>query len=199
MDQSFQLLRRRVPITLPARVRASVNLTLLMVFGALGLGFFSAYVIVEGQWYLAVGLILAIPGLVLLHNYPVAGRAIWRLAVTVISTVWGWMTGLARVVWQWASVVSRAVWSLSVIVINIVSDWVVGLTRLVWKWAKLVATTTLTSAMAVIRLALVRLGRLTRSIRDEARLVKKTVRAQAIGVLRGTRRWISETSVGALP
>jgi O-antigen ligase len=81
VDQSFHLLRQRVSIGLPYRVRSSFNLTLLLAVGALGLGLVSAYLIVNGQWYLAVGMILAIPGLILLHNYPVLGLVAW-LAIT---------------------------------------------------------------------------------------------------------------------
>ena len=79
MDLSDRLAGQRIIDYLPRRFRSGVILTMILVGTALGLGLVSAYLIANGNWYLAVGLIFALPGFILLHNYPLVGLAIWLL------------------------------------------------------------------------------------------------------------------------
>jgi O-antigen ligase len=97
MNDSFSFLEQRIPNFLPVRVRSSLNLTLLLAVAALGLAVVSAYLIANDQWFLALGLILTLPSLILLHNHPLLGLVLWLLItpfVVIVDT-----SAMRRVFW----------------------------------------------------------------------------------------------------
>jgi len=77
VEYSFQLLGQRISFETPRQLRSKLNLALLLIPLGLALALVSAYLVVHDQWQIALGLILAIPGLILLHNYPMLGLALW--------------------------------------------------------------------------------------------------------------------------
>ncbi|MGD8805347.1 MAG: O-antigen ligase family protein [Chloroflexota bacterium] len=79
MEYSFQLLGQRFAFEPPRFLRSKLNLTLVLLAGGLAMAVVAAYLVVADQWYLALGMILALPGLILLHNQPLLGLAVWLL------------------------------------------------------------------------------------------------------------------------
>jgi len=57
--------------------KSSVALTLLLLLLGSGLGVVAAYLVVSGDWQIALILIACIPGLVLLHKYPFFAIIVW--------------------------------------------------------------------------------------------------------------------------
>lgn len=97
------------------------GLGLVLVVVGVGLALVAAYLVATGQWFIALGLAVAIPGLIILHNYPVYSLFIWILVaqflmvtdsemlrrtywiihrglplITVVIIAFGAMTGVSR-------------------------------------------------------------------------------------------------------
>ena len=51
----------------------------LIFLMGIGLGVVAAYLVVKGEWQIALSLVLAIPGLILLHKYPLLAVVIWLI------------------------------------------------------------------------------------------------------------------------
>lgn len=72
-----------------------LSTAVVLILGVLGLGMsaIAAQFTVAGVWPLAVGLILALPGAILLHKYPLAGLMLWLLLTPFVVATNG---GAAR-------------------------------------------------------------------------------------------------------
>jgi O-antigen ligase len=87
VDYSVRFAKQRIVYYLHLGLRSGLILTLLLVAGALVMGLVSAYLLVNQNWYLAAALILALPGLILLHNYPLLGLGIWLLLMPFLTAI----------------------------------------------------------------------------------------------------------------
>jgi O-antigen ligase len=74
-------------------IPSGLELRLKIVLGvaALALGLVISYLIVSGMWYFAAGLLLVIPGAILLHNYPWLGLAGWLVVAQFVMAINGSM------------------------------------------------------------------------------------------------------------
>jgi hypothetical protein len=98
--------------------RKNSNLILALICLAVGgaFGIAIAYLVVNDQWQLAVGLVFALPLFVLIHRYPFVGLLIWLgLAPFVVATDGG---ATRKIFW----VIHRALPPLTVAIIYL-SSW----------------------------------------------------------------------------
>jgi len=70
---------------------------LLVLAGGLAMAVVVAYLIAADQWYLAVAMIVAPPGLILLHKYPTLGLIVWLLVTPFLMAISS--TAMRRVYW----------------------------------------------------------------------------------------------------
>ncbi len=97
MNYSIADLGQRIPGLLPARIRSSLNVTLLVIAGGAVMAVAAGYLIVSGNWVLAMAMILAPPALILLHRYPVLGLVIWLLITPYLMAISS--TPMRRLYW----------------------------------------------------------------------------------------------------
>jgi len=64
-------------------LRPMVSQSLWLAFAAFA-GLVIAYLVANGLWYVAVGLLLAVPGFVVLHRYPLATISVWLLLTPLV-------------------------------------------------------------------------------------------------------------------
>jgi len=103
-------------LTVSTKKNSNLILVLICLVVGGGMGAAIAYLLVNGQWQFAVGLIFALPAFVLIHRYPFIGLLIWlALAPLVVTTGGGTMR---RVFW----VIHRALPLLTVAIIYL-SSW----------------------------------------------------------------------------
>ena len=68
-----------------------------LILVGLGLSLVTAQLVVDGAWPIALGIILALPALILLHKYPLLGLMLWLLLAPFLVVTQG--GGIRRVYW----------------------------------------------------------------------------------------------------
>jgi O-antigen ligase len=103
-------------LTTSTKKNSNLILVLICLVVGLGMGAVIAYLIVNGLWQFALGLIFALPAFVLIHRYPFVGLLMWlALAPLVMSTEGGVMR---RVFW----IIHRALPLITVAIVYL-SSW----------------------------------------------------------------------------
>ncbi len=80
-----------------SRLTPDITLKLILLILGLGLSLVAAYLIPSGGWPIALGLVLALPGLILLHNYPLIGLFVWLMLAPLLMVADS--TSLRRLYW----------------------------------------------------------------------------------------------------